>query len=53
MKIKFGCPMRGDNYFDVENEIPEVAVSVDWGPGTPGHLVNAYGTVTIRDAKAS
>lgn len=32
--------MRGNNYFDVENEIPEVAVSVDWGPGTPGHPVN-------------
>jgi hypothetical protein len=43
--------MSGDNYFDVENEIPEVAVSVDWGPGMPGHPIN--GTVTIRDAKAS
>ena len=50
IKIKFRCPISGDNYFDVENELSEVAVSVDWGPGTPGHPVN--GTVTIRNAKA-
>ena len=47
MKISFACPYTGDNYFKVENEIPEVTVSVDWGPGSSGHPVN--GTITIKN----
>ena len=49
MKINFGCPYSGDNFFTADNGIPEVDVTVDWGPGTSGHPVT--GTVSIKDKK--
>ena len=47
MKINFACPYSGDNYFNVQNYITEVDVTVKWGPGKSGHPVT--GTVTIKN----
>ena len=47
MAIYFADPYDGDNYFFVENAIPEVTVVVEWGPGKSGHPV--HGTVTIKN----
>ena len=47
MKIRFSCPFSGDNYFKVDNSIPDVIVVVEWGPGKSGHPVN--GTVKIKN----
>ena len=45
--MNFSCPFSGDNYFDVNNGIPEVDVTVEWGPGTSSSPVT--GTVTIKN----
>ena len=47
MKISFACLYTGSNFFIVQNDITEVVVTVEWGPGSSGNPV--YGTVTIRD----
>ena len=47
MKINFSCPYSGDNYFNVQNDIPEADVKVQWGPGPSGHPVN--GTIIIKN----
>ena len=47
MKISFSCPYSGNNYFKVENSIPQVTADVEWGPGKSGHPV--HGTVNIKN----
>ena len=50
MRIFFGSPYTGDNFFYVENDIPEVQVSFDWGPGASGHPEQLTLTVIITVA---